>query len=245
MSVIITMAGAGSRFTEQGYTVPKYRVMANKKTLFEWSLLSLKNFFNCQRFIFACLEQHDRSFISEKAKALGIQDFIIHTRKEVSKGQAETAYDCLKYANQEESLWIFNIDTYVSEGFSPYDIEDGQGCLHVFKSENPSMSFVRYDDSGAVLEIAEKKVISSWATVGMYGFETALLFREIYKQAFLDDKSLEVQGERYIAPMYQLLIERENKVLAPKLSSINVHILGTPSEVKIFDSHAVPPLGAV
>lgn len=31
MSVIITMAGAGSRFAKQGYTVPKYRVVANKK----------------------------------------------------------------------------------------------------------------------------------------------------------------------------------------------------------------------
>lgn len=245
MSVIITMAGAGSRFAKQGYTVPKYRVVANKKTLFEWSLLSLKNFFDRQRFVFACLELHDKDFISERAKALGIRDFVIDTRKEVSKGQAETAYDCLKHANQEESLWIFNIDTYVSEGFSPYDIDGGQGCVHVFKSDNPGMSFVRYDDRGVVSEIAEKKVISNWATVGMYGFETALLFGELYKQAFLDDEKLEVQGERYIAPMYQLLIEKKKKVLAPKLDSENVHILGTPSEVQLFDSHATPPLGAV
>ena len=51
MPVIITMAGMGSRFTREGYTVPKYKIFARGRTLFDWSMLSLADFFN-EHFIF-------------------------------------------------------------------------------------------------------------------------------------------------------------------------------------------------
>ena len=42
ITVIITMAGLGTRFRKAGYQVPKYMIEAKGKTLFEWSLDSLK-----------------------------------------------------------------------------------------------------------------------------------------------------------------------------------------------------------
>lgn len=44
MDIIITMGGLGSRFARAGYTVPKYRIEAKGKTLFEWSLDSLSGY---------------------------------------------------------------------------------------------------------------------------------------------------------------------------------------------------------
>ena len=41
---VITMAGLGSRFRKVGYNVPKFMIEAKGKTLFEWSMESLKNF---------------------------------------------------------------------------------------------------------------------------------------------------------------------------------------------------------
>ena len=46
LTVLITMAGLGSRFRKVGYTVPKYQIEAHGKTLFEWSMESLKGFEN-------------------------------------------------------------------------------------------------------------------------------------------------------------------------------------------------------
>ena len=44
MTIVITMAGLGSRFRKAGYNVPKYMIEAHGKTLFEWSMESLKGF---------------------------------------------------------------------------------------------------------------------------------------------------------------------------------------------------------
>ena len=41
MTVIITMAGLGSRFRKAGYNCPKYMIEAKGKTLFDWSMDSL------------------------------------------------------------------------------------------------------------------------------------------------------------------------------------------------------------
>ena len=43
IDVVITMAGLGSRFREVGYDVPKYMIEARGKTLFEWSMESLRD----------------------------------------------------------------------------------------------------------------------------------------------------------------------------------------------------------
>ena len=44
ISIIITMAGLGSRFRKVGYNCPKYMIEAKGKTLFEWSMASLTGF---------------------------------------------------------------------------------------------------------------------------------------------------------------------------------------------------------
>lgn len=41
MTVIITMAGLGSRFRKIGYAVPKYMINAKGRTLFDWAMDSL------------------------------------------------------------------------------------------------------------------------------------------------------------------------------------------------------------
>ena len=41
MTIIITMAGLGSRFRKAGYNCPKYMIEAKGKTLFDWSMDSL------------------------------------------------------------------------------------------------------------------------------------------------------------------------------------------------------------
>ena len=47
LTVVITMAGMGSRFREAGYTVPKYQIEAHGKTLFDWSMASLSGYHDC------------------------------------------------------------------------------------------------------------------------------------------------------------------------------------------------------
>ncbi len=243
MTVIVTMAGAGSRFRKQGYEVPKYMIRARGKTLFEWSMESLRHFFD-QHFIFACLAEHDTSWIERQAAEMGIQQITVVPRASISLGQAQTAYDVIAQATPGEEVWIYNIDTYIERGLSPADMVGHQGCVHVFESRNPGMSFVRYDENGRVVELAEKKVISNWATVGVYGFSSADLYQQLYEGSYQAGEVQEVGGERYVAPMYQLLLKAGKSVCAPRLALPAVHILGTPLEVLEFDPMIKPPHGS-
>ena len=44
MEIVITMAGLGSRFRKAGYNMPKFMIEAKGRTLFEWSMESLKGY---------------------------------------------------------------------------------------------------------------------------------------------------------------------------------------------------------
>jgi len=53
LNIIITMGGIGSRFAKVGYNLPKYMIEAKGKTLFEWSLDSLRGYFSIvDKFVF-------------------------------------------------------------------------------------------------------------------------------------------------------------------------------------------------
>lgn len=242
MTVLIAMAGRGKRFTDAGYAVPKYRIRARGRSLLEWSLLSMKDFFD-DVFVFACLRGEDKDWIASTAKALGIADVAFHERAEVSAGQAQTVFDARSMYSREAPLWIYNIDTYVASGMYPSQMDGFSGCIPVFNSESPNMSFVAYDDEGKVSRLAEKQPISTWATVGLYGFRSAADYDRIYQSAFIERKSNCAHGELYVAPLYNLLLSEDAQLGAPKLHRKDVHILGTPAQLADFDPQACPPLG--
>jgi len=245
MTVLITMAGLGSRFKERGYLPPKFRIMARGRTLMNWSLLSLQAFFG-ERFIFACLDVEDGDWIRSTASALGIADVIVAKRSGVSRGQAETAFDALMHADTSQPLWIYNIDTCVRpNAMRPEDLGTAAGCIPVFPCSEPNMSFVRYGSDNDVIEIAEKQPISNWATVGLYGFSSAARFAQHYEEAYELGRIPLMQGERYVAPIYELMLIRGERVLAPPLEVDDVHILGTPAQVLVFDPAAQPPFGNI
>ena len=180
----------------------------------------------------------DIDWIKETAKGLGISSCSFHVRDNLSKGQAETVYDSVKTLSEidRDVLWIYNIDTYVKSGIRKNDMLNSDGCLHVYHSTLPNLSFVDYDASGSVSNVVEKSPISTWASVGSYGFSSVGLYKKIYEEAYFNQKAKVVYGEQYIAPMYKVMLDLGMDVAAPKLQDELVHILGTPEDLDRFKS---------
>jgi NDP-sugar pyrophosphorylase family protein len=243
MTVLITMAGLGSRFSQNGYTVPKYKITARGRTLFEWSLLSLKDYFD-QPFVLVTLGVDDRAWLLDSAAKLGIKHVTFCPRTSLSKGQAETANDALEAVAQGEPLWVYNIDTYVARGLSPAGLAKYDGCLPVYPSHSPGMSFVRFDAREEVVQVAEKQVISNWATVGLYGFKTANMYGSVYAETYRNYRGAVGMKEQYIAPMYDYMLQSGLLLSAPRLDANAVNVLGTPKEVLAFDPDAKAPKGS-
>ena len=209
LNVVITMAGRGSRFYDAGYKVPKYEIMAHERNLFNWSMCSLKNFLTPNsRNIFVCLDENNSSdFVLRQTQALGLNDVHIVELKELTDGQATSAYLSRELWNPEWPLLIYNIDTYIKpHALNPVDIRSGSdGWVPCFQVPGEHWSFVKMGDDGWAVDLAEKKRISDYASIGLYWFNHAGRYVELYDRFFSDQKNL-VRGEKYIAPLYRLLL---------------------------------------
>jgi NDP-sugar pyrophosphorylase family protein len=233
MEIIITMAGKGSRFSGFREELPKHMLPILGKTMFEWAVSSLKNFFS-EHFIFIALDYADnKSFIREKCKALGINNFSIILIKETTSGQAETALFSEKaIADKGAPIIIYNIDTFVErDSLKPSDFK-GDGCVPCFKAEGNQWSFAEFDSNMLIKNITEKVRISDYCSIGLYYFKSFERFRQAFNKYYALKNSAK---ERYVAPVYNDLLINGEKVYATVIDSKKVHVLGTPAEVEKFE----------
>lgn len=238
LDIVITMGGLGSRFRKAGYTVPKFMIETRGKTLFEWSILSLQGFAACAaRYIFIAMRDESadvETFIAEQCKALGIADYKLLLLDYLTDGQATTAELASKYWNPEHALLIYNIDTYVLPGAMNAAELKGDGFIPCFLGKGDHWSFVRLDETGKAVEVREKTRISENCTLGAYYFKSCALYEQLYREFYADNAHLE-KGEKYIAPMYNYLIQKGGEVYISVVPVEAVHVLGTPEEVQAFE----------
>jgi len=243
-TLAITMAGMGSRFAKAGYRVPKYEIEVLGRPLFDWSMLSLEAYREAGwRFAFAIREETNAApYIAQRCAVLGIDLGPVVSLDHLTDGQATTAKYLADVAAPEAPFAVYNIDTFVAPGaMRPPAPGACAGWIPCFPAPGDGWSFARLDASGQVVELREKQRISDHATVGLYGFETAAEFLRIY-EAWFARPDAEEKGERYIAPMYNLLIEEGARVVIEDLALGDVGMLGTPDQVEAFRDH--PPAGA-
>ncbi len=237
IDIVITMGGLGSRFRKAGYTTPKYMIEAKGKTLFEWSLISLKGFqdqANQYIFIAMRLEEADaEGFIREQCRKLGIENYRIILLDYLTDGQATTAMLAEPYWGKTNALLIYNIDTYVEAGEMNSAELRGDGFIPCFQAEGDHWSFVRLDDAGKVAEIREKKRISNYCTLGAYYFRTCQLYADLYHEYYDREREL-VNGEKYVAPLYDYLLGKGGEIYISDVPPEKVHVLGTPEELQVF-----------
>lgn len=235
MQIVITMAGLGSRFKKAGYKEAKFRIMAKGKSLFAWSMESLKGFHDAENDYFFIVRSEDNaaSFIRKTCLSEQIcREDKIHVIEldHTTDGQATTALLAAPFWKSEDELLIYNIDTYV-EAYA-MNAEDicGDGFIPCFKASGDHWSFVRLNDNGDAVEVREKVRISDNCTLGAYYFSSCGLYERMYREYYTEDAVLEA-GEKYVAPLYNYMISKGMKVRISNVDAAKVHVLGTPEEL--------------
>lgn len=227
MTIVIPMAGLSSRFTKAGYTLPKYMLYVKNKSLFRLAVESFEKYFESARFVFIARDVFDTErFIKEECELLGIKDFSVVMLDQPTRGQAETVIKGVEGAGikEDESILIFNIDTFRPGFVFPEGIKDWDGYLEVFEGSGANWSYAKTesDESTRVIETAEKREISTHCSTGIYYFKKAKEFVDAYNENLVNP----IKGvpELYVAPLYNFLI-RDGK---------NIHINIIPREAVIF-----------
>jgi dTDP-glucose pyrophosphorylase len=139
--------------------------------------------------------------------------------------------------NTDNPLLIANSDQFLqwnsSEVLHGFQSEGIDGGIVTFTNTHPKWSFVRIDDNGFVSEVAEKKVISNMATVGIYYWKHGSDFVKYAKEMI--ENNIRTNNEFYIAPVFNEAIKDGKKIRATSVASM--WGLGTPEDLKYFLEH--------
>ena len=237
MQIVITMAGLGTRFKNAGYTVPKYEIGVKGRTLFEWSMESLKGYHLSENDYYFIVRREDgsRDFIENEWRKIRGSDAVANVIEidHMTDGQATTAMLAAPLWKKDDSLLIYNIDTYVEAGQMRYSDIRGDGFIPCFNAPGDHWSFVATDDDGNATEVREKERISDNCTLGAYYFASCSLYERMYDEYYKNAANLE-KGEKYVAPLYNHMIAKGLTVRICMIGSQFVHVLGTPEELEIF-----------
>lgn len=229
MHLIMSMAGSGSR-TREIFQGPKpFLPIGENQVLLHLALAGLP-WREIAHVTFAINDEVE-SWV--KVNGLVLKDFVpaevtfevINVGK-VTSGQASTVDVALAHTKQMMPVLVANCDTYF-ETTLPSDFLDYDGLLGVFRSQSPNYSYARLNDLGDVVETAEKKVISTLASSGLYYFKSAELFRNALRNT-------PATGEHYIAPLYNFMISSNLRVGVFQHGFVTP--LGTAQEIQTYMS---------
>jgi dTDP-glucose pyrophosphorylase len=227
LEVVIAMAGRGSRFADAGWTTPKPLIPVDGTAMYALAVRGLP-LTPADHLVFVALNDQLESGLAASIET----DFpgsAIVGLDDVTGGQAESVLRGLTAADPARPLLIHNADTIC--GFDRQALGTAaDGALVVFEAEGTHWSFARRGAGNAVLEVAEKRRISQWASTGTYWFRSGALFRELAEAAVAEKRT--PGGEYYVAPLYDDLLRRGGTVEA--IEATRVDVLGTPEELQRY-----------
>ena len=229
------MAGKNTRFHDVGYDVPKYLLPIFKETVISHILKNLTRE-NAFKKIYLIAHKRDRSFFSDLLNAVekyGLDESNVYFLDETN-GQAETAFHaiCMISDLKQNPIVFHNADTVlIGRSMSELlaNLNGGYGCIDVFKATSKKYSYVTIKNN-FVTNILEKKVISEWASSGLYGFTSGNIFKKYFLESRINDNNTEIYisdvihgmitaGEKFL-PIKNTLEEDYNSTL----------VLGSPEE---------------
>lgn len=235
-TVVVPMAGRGARFVEAGYSLPKPLIPVRGRPMYSWAVDSIPTSV-IGSLVFVGLREHLgagglEADIHERYDHL---DPTIVAIGEVTGGQACSVLEARSHVDPTAPLIVYNADTVCVTDLEETLARIGpevSGVIGVFEAEGDHWSFVRTDERGHVLETAEKRRISGLATTGLYHFTRAGDFLDAADRMVADEDT--VNGEYYIAPLYNRLLAAGGVVLTDRARSVVV--LGTPEELVINEA---------
>lgn len=231
VNVLIPMAGAGKRFSEAGFKLPKPLIDVNGKPMIQRVIENLNIDAN---FIFVVQKEHYEKFNLQSYLNLMAPGCKVILTDGVTDGAACTTLLAKEFINNDKHLLIANSDQLVewdSCDFMYSMIYNNlDGGILTFKDNKPKWSYAKSDKNGYVSQVAEKKVISEDATVGIYYWKTGSEYVSCAEEMI--QRNLRVREEFYVCPVYNIMIERQKKIQIFPITSM--WGVGTPEDLNYY-----------
>jgi dTDP-glucose pyrophosphorylase len=236
MIVVVPMAGRGSRYSEQGFEIPKPLINVAGKLMINWALKSLEGI-SYDKIIFVALHEHEAQYNINKilTETLG-NKFELVLINEVTEGQLCTVLMAKEFFVAGQDLLVIASDSMIKSEIGKDIVHrnpETKGIISVINLPGERWSFARTNSNGEVIEVAEKVRISNHASTGIYYFSDSCEFMNIAEDIVA--KQEKTKGEYYVIPVYQKMIQNQQKVRISIAGEM--WDMGTPEAKSIFEKH--------
>lgn len=237
LNIVMPMAGRGRRFEEAGFRDPKPLIPIHGVPMTRVVIENLRPI-RPHRFIFLVLREHiERYAIDARLRQWSPGCQVIPVDG-VTEGAACTVLLARELIDNQRPLMIANCDQWVDVGIEAYlrtmEQEEADGLIMTMWADDPKWSYVRFGAGQRVTEVVEKQVVSNEATVGIYNFKHGSDFVRAADEMIA--ANLRVNGEFYVAPTYNRLIERGAKLAVHNVGREydGMWGVGVPSDLEKF-----------
>ncbi|MDG1690012.1 MAG: hypothetical protein P8I02_04480 [Flavobacteriales bacterium] len=241
MNILIPMAGAGSRFTNEGYKVSKPLILVNKKPMVVEATNHLPK---SKNHIYICKKKHleDDKIDVEIKRFYPKAKFI--TIDYLTEGQASTCLLAKNEINNNEELIIGACDNGMIWNEKKFLFEKNETDCLVWTFRN-NVTVVNKPESYGWIDITEKNFakrasvkvpisnnpISDHAIVGTFWFKKGKYFVEAAEKMI--SKNRRINNEFYVDECINDLIELGLRV---KVFEVDKYICwGTPKDLKTYE----------
>lgn len=234
-NVIIPAAGEGSRFAKEGWKKPKPFIDVNGMLMLEHVVENVRP---SQGSVTVLLrEEHIINYPEDSCKFRNAKNTVMPVKR-LTEGTASTVLLANRIFNNDQPMLVANSDQLVDFEIDKF-IEDCfhrklDGSILVFrdKTMDTKWSYAKVDDSGHVLEVAEKKAISDLATVGIYLFAKGKEFVLAAMEMIIANDR--VNGEFYTCPVYNYMIKSGARIGVYEVPMTAMAGLGTPDDLREY-----------
>ncbi|GGP25439.1 glycosyltransferase family 2 protein [Silvimonas amylolytica] len=236
MNVLILAAGNSGVDMHDG-AYPLCLTELEGVPLIERLILGCSAISNAQ-FIVALRGQDIRRYHLDNIVTLLSPEATILRVAEDTRGAACTALLAASEIDNDEELLILNGNELID--INPLEVIAGFREAHygagtiTFQSVHPRYSYVRLDETGLVVEAAEKNPISRHATAGFYWFAKGNDFVRAVQNMIRKDAS--VNGLFYICPALNELILEQVAIGVKHIEAKQYHPLKTERQLQQFEA---------
>lgn len=238
LSILIPMAGRGQRFVERGFGMPKPLIPVYGQAMIRLVISNLRPNVVPHRFLFVCLEEHLKQHDLRSKLSQWASPCEVIAIPRVTLGAAETVLAARDHIDNDNPLMIANCDQLVRVSIDEYlermRVESFDGFMMTMRATDSKWSFIRRNQLGHVVDVAEKVPISDEATVGIYNFRRGADFCRAAGNMIRAGAT--TQGEFYVAPTYNNLIAEGMRIGAYALRPPHEEMfgIGTPDDLSAF-----------
>jgi dTDP-glucose pyrophosphorylase len=233
MNIIIPIGGKGERFLNCGYKEKKPLINIFGKQMISWVVSNFDS--NIEKeFIFICRKEHEEKYrISEQLNEITNGNCKIIYVDHLTEGAACTTLLAEEFIDNS-NLIIANSDQFVKWSFDDFynKSKSFDACILTFESDDKKYSYAKLNEYRLVSEVAEKKVISENATVGIYFWKHGSDYIKYAKQMI--SKNIRVNNEFYVCPVFNEALLDNKKIAIHSIDKTHMWGLGVPEDLEFF-----------